>query len=131
MQAHFIVYDLTTGEIKRHGNCPPELLPAQARPHKNEGVRLDQRRTADEVRELFVTHRMVLPANASPYLRRRAAAEIAERTARLRRPQVTPEMVLRRVLKVKGIDITDNELKAAQRAVLLENEAGLSPSSPG
>jgi hypothetical protein len=113
-EAFFVVFDLTTGDLKRHGKCPAEHVYAQARPHKNEGVRIDRPRTPDEAKELLVSERMVLPAKAAPYLRKRPAAEIeARRPRKLTSPTVVDLM---RVLEQKhGIKITPEDLAAAKK----------------
>lgn len=74
----FTIYDRKTGLIKRTGCCQPGALKLQAR--KGEGL-------LPEVQGNAIIHRVVQPANGSPYLRQRAQAEIdtidARRTARL------------------------------------------------
>ncbi len=117
MQAFFIIYDLTTGDLKRHGKCPAEHMASQARSARNEGVRLDINRSLDEAKELLLTQRLVIPASGqAPYLRRRATADIEAR-----RPKPTkqaPGIDQRlRVLETKlGIAITPADLATAQPA---------------
>lgn len=114
-QAFFIVYDLTTGDLKRHGKCPAEHMEAQARPGKGEGVMADEPRSHEEARVLLLEQRMVLPAKGAPYLRQRAASEIEARQPKATTPGPTLGQIIG-LLRKKGINITDSELADAGAA---------------
>lgn len=111
-QAFFIVYDLSTGDLKRHGKCPAEHMEAQARPGKGEGVMADEPRSQEEARVLLLEQRMVLPKKGAPYLRPRPAAEIEARRPKVVTPGPTLEHLIA-LLRKKGINITDTELADA------------------
>jgi hypothetical protein len=106
-RVNFTVYNPTTGEVIRSGYCSRRDLATQAR--QGEAV-------IGGTKGHDVSDRVIVPANgAKPYLRRRAAAEVAVR-ARRELP-VDPFAALLEALKAKGIEVSEADLEAGARAV--------------
>jgi hypothetical protein len=92
--------------VLRAGYCPADLVAKQAQ--AGEGV-------IEGVLGDYITDQVILPTNGAPYLRRRSAVSIAERTAMLRfTPSPDRLTLLLDVLKAKGMTITEEDLTAAR-----------------
>lgn len=113
-QAFFIVYDAATGDIKRHGKCPREHLESQARPSKGEAVMEDEPRSINEARTMIQEQRITKPAKGSPYLRKRAAAEIAARKRKQLSAQPGIDQLLAVLNEKLGVKITRADLEAVK-----------------